>query len=549
MNRSFASVLSSATALAAMALVSSPRAADACGGFFCAQTPIEQSGEEIAFFVQGNQITAHVRIFYQGSAEEFAWVVPVASPPELGVGTDALFTTLNPMTAPQFYLDWQSGGMCSIWGDDSVADGGAAEGPVAAPSAGVDVLDQKQVGPYDTATIRSDDPQAMRTWLVDNGYDVTEDGIAALQPYIEKGDVFVALKLQQDKGVGDIQPLVMTFTEGSPCIPLRLTAIAALEDMDVTAYVFADERAVPDNYYHVELNEAKINWMQGGANYRAVVKQAADEGFGNAFATEFAGSSKFLANTFHAPGRYDLAILRTLTNPVQFADELLSQGFPRASLIQNLLRKHIPMPEVLVAEGVDERQFYNCLSCYQQHLGPLDADAFVDDLDAQLVTPLVEVQAAVDRSQYLTRLYTLISPKEMTKDPVFLYNDDLGDVTNVHSAKAYPICDEGSSWPYPVRVELDDGRVVVYYPDADGSFPDSQLAGMNAALRVQQMSSSGPGVTVVDNSKSIDSFLEDHNRRSGCGCSVAGRQSTPASGAWALGLLGFIGLAATRRRR
>ena len=45
-----------------------------------------------------------------------------------------------------------------------------------------------------------------------------------------------------------------------------------------------------------------------------------------------------------------------------------------------------------------------------------------------------------DRRAYLTRLATFISPEEMNKDPEFIFNGDLPDLSNVHTATAHVMC-------------------------------------------------------------------------------------------------------------
>ena len=39
--------------------------------------PVDQTGEDILFVVDGAQIEVHIRIQYTGEAERFAWVVPL----------------------------------------------------------------------------------------------------------------------------------------------------------------------------------------------------------------------------------------------------------------------------------------------------------------------------------------------------------------------------------------------------------------------------------------------------------------------------------------
>ena len=70
-------------------------------------------------------------------------------------------------------------------------------------------------------------------------------------------------------------------------IPLRLTAVAALPDMPVFTWIYADEQAVPTNYAHMEIETAEITFSPFGAdNYRRLVAQRADATDGRAFITE-----------------------------------------------------------------------------------------------------------------------------------------------------------------------------------------------------------------------------------------------------------------------
>ncbi|MFT6377779.1 MAG: hypothetical protein ACJARS_004442, partial [bacterium] len=78
--------------------------ASACGGFFCSQVDVDQIGEQIVFGVDPGTgtVETHVQVAYQGSAEDFAWVVPVPEVPELFLSTDMLFQQLRQRTRPQF---------------------------------------------------------------------------------------------------------------------------------------------------------------------------------------------------------------------------------------------------------------------------------------------------------------------------------------------------------------------------------------------------------------------------------------------------------------
>ena len=77
----------------------------ACGGFFCSQVPVEQRGEQIVFSYAPDGVTAIIQIAFQGSAEDFAWVVPVNGQPEIALGPDSIFQELRWRTDPGFGVD------------------------------------------------------------------------------------------------------------------------------------------------------------------------------------------------------------------------------------------------------------------------------------------------------------------------------------------------------------------------------------------------------------------------------------------------------------
>ena len=63
-------------------------------------------------------------------------------------------------------------------------------------------------------------------------------------------------------------------------IPIRLTAVATEADLGVTAWVLGQTRAIPDNYLHVEIKEARIDWLNGEFNCGEVVAEAVNDAGG-----------------------------------------------------------------------------------------------------------------------------------------------------------------------------------------------------------------------------------------------------------------------------
>lgn len=547
----------------------SPPDARACGGFFCSQVPVEQTGEQIIFGVGNGTITAQILINYAGEAEDFAWVLPVASKPEISLGSQSAFGILDQRTAPVFNLDWSTNNECNNWWSFSPMASEAEAGNDGG-GRGVTVVAEKEVGPFQTVVLESTSTDELIQWLDDNDYDQPPQARALIEHYVRQGMLFVALRLLKDEPTGAIQPISLTFEEANPCVPLVLTQIAASPDMPVQLFLVSDHRIVPSNWMHVTVNEKKIDWINRGSNYDDVVTQAVDEAAGHAFVTEYAGPSSILDDLVYRDGQYNLERLRTLDDPGAFVDELMNQGFPRDASVIAQLRKHIPMPAELAAQGVSEQQFYNNLSAYKDQLGAdfvFDPAALTHDLDERVITPLKDTQAIFDSRPYFSRLYTTVSPEEMTRDPIFAENPDLPDVSNVHTATALATCGaDQNAPPESVLITLPSGKTIlvrgpfqmtwpeVTYPDPAPNEP--------AASKIELIGTSGPGtivhpsqVTVVDQALDLKAPAEVINDlTSGV---IPRPVSTPGatSGCESGGVLGgfamaFAGLALfTRRRR
>lgn len=140
------------------------------------------------------------------------------------------------------------------------------------------------MGPFDAQIISGDDSQAVASWLAENNFDLTDRGAELLEPYVDANMKFVVLKLQSDRDVGNIQPIIMKYESEQPMIPLRLTAIAAEDDMGVLVWLLSDSRAVPENFLHVTPNYTQLNWYTGSRNayvsYQSLITAAMDEAGG-----------------------------------------------------------------------------------------------------------------------------------------------------------------------------------------------------------------------------------------------------------------------------
>lgn len=332
-----------AVGTAAFVLALAPRDAQACGGFFCGQQPVDQTAERIVFAVNGDGTTTMItQITYRGDAENFAWILPLAQVPaveSLGTFPQRALVALDARTGPQFQMPSD----CRGW----LYEANASAGPPTAGGGEVTVHIRAEVGPYDVAVVESRDPIALVDWLRTNDFRVTSPMEPYIRTYTDEGMKFLALKLRRGQDVTDIQPFKLTLQGETPSIPIRLTALAAEPEMGITVFVLGDRRYGPANWPEVEVNDADIVWRPytwpTETNWTALVARSVDDAGGHGFVTEMAGTTTEMA-----------ALVR---------DTMTSD------------------PEQLAAR------------------------------DALL--PLLE------DNPYITRLYTRLSPEEMTLDPVF----------------------------------------------------------------------------------------------------------------------------------
>jgi hypothetical protein len=220
------------------------------------------------------------------------------------------------------------------------------------------------------------------------------------------------------------------------------------------------------------------------------------------FITQYAGSSFFIHGQLAPPGRYDsVNQLYGITVPSQYIDFLRNQGYPFSGTMLSILERYIPEPPSLVAGGVSPGQYYGNFDAYGGTPLPGDPDggAFMfdpkgltDEIVQRIVTPDEQAEQLIGRHAYLTRMYTALSPVDMTVDPVFSFNPDLPTVTLLHTATLTTPC-QGDPWLH------DDGTSIeAQYP---GGGPPSVT--LPASLRIQLLRDAGPATVIQDNRAAI----------------------------------------------
>lgn len=549
--------------------------AHACGCFAPPDpsVPVVQAGERIVFEAKDGKVKAHIQIQYSGKAAEFAWLVPVSSIPEIGVGTGELFTQIINATQPKYSVNYSYRGDCPF---DPNRNNGGAGGPSSDSSGDGDgdgdeggvVVMEDSIGPYDYAILNANAKTEMLAWLADNQYFVPAGTEDVMDPYVREGAYFLALKLRSGRDVGDLQPVVLTYDAEKAGVPIVLTQVAAERDMGVQIWMLGRYRAIPTNYFHTLINDARLNWFQFGDNYAEVVTNAVDEADGHhSFVTEYAGSTDVMSGRLMYPGRFgNSSELRAISDPITYISYLNQNGFPvfnnntgAASYTSEtlaVLAAHLPIPPQLAADGVEAADYYFNIDYWLGFYRTENPEKFTDaDLDfdpilftMELDERVVEATRAADamftENTYLTRLFTTLSPNEMVKDPVFSFNPDLPDVSNIHTAEATYFCglgddDDPASTP---MVMVTEQNHKLEFPRGNGIDPYANVV-MPWSYKTQILREEGDPEDVQDNGDRISTALDAF----GGGCSVSG--NTRGALGSMLFILGVAFLATRRRRR
>ncbi len=581
-------------------IAGAPRPAEACGGTFCdagpTAMPVDQTGETILFVVEDGTVEAHIQIEYdpETEAEQFAWLVPVTALPEFSVGSQQLIANMLQGTVPSFGMsnwnepcEFEDGGWdgCDD-GADGTGDGDVGEkldaGGVGEPEAPEVVL-KTTVGAFEVFVLDGGTVEGVMTWLGDNGF--TQDPAAEpiLAEYLAEGHMFAAFRLSSQADVGEIHPITLRFEGDEPCVPIRLTRIAAQDDMEIRALFLGDSRVASSNYRHVTLNPLKFEWNGLEIGYRDVVTRAVDEpgADGHAFVTEYAGPSQVVGRDQLLGPLWNAMAFELAMTPQDATFQLLEQGLvdyvlpdgrcdATHPLIEGLIARYLPTPEDLSLESMCSDP-----EGWAAQVDPMvwDPAAFATDFQERIIDPGLHANELLDTWPVITRLYTTLSPHEMTEDPMFHPTPELPEVTTLtQRLTRNSFCDGHLSYGLP------DGRLVAASPVS--LFPEIAPEQMPWAETVEYLPAKGAPVVEVDNRDLIESLLDAWNEENGpprsptsaschgestgsatlggtgsstggadveglgCGCRGAG--SGPSG--W-LAVLGLLGLGLRRRRR
>lgn len=298
----------------ATAMLAKAGSASACGG--CFVPPTENTvvtGHRMAMSISPSQSVLWDQIQYAGAPEEFSWVLPVKPGATVELANDAWFEALDaatssvlqgPLSSCNSFPGGDGGPLfgCASAQADSFStaegrDGGEVPNPVI-------VVHEGTVGPYETVTLSSEDPEALQKWLDDHGYELPDEIKPTVTAYVNEGFDFIALRLIPGVGVNAMRP-VRVVTPGAVLgLPLRMVAAGTGNETAIKLFVIGEGRYQTKNFENVELASQELVWDfdTNSSNFSSLRASALKKNSGKAFLTSSAHAGSLLGEAYDAQG-------------------------------------------------------------------------------------------------------------------------------------------------------------------------------------------------------------------------------------------------------
>ncbi len=309
--RSFSKVGVAVATLAACA-VWHQAPARACGGCFHEQNPNETptviTDHRMAFSVSQTQTILWDQVRYSGDPAEFAWVLPVRAGTVVELARDEFLTALENATAPTiappqvtcYYPPGSAGGGGGFGcgASSNTADfGGTAPtsardaGAGISKDAGVQVVSDNVVGPYEAVILRASQGQAITDWLQQHNFAIPSSITPVLDYYNNLKFDFVAVRLRPNQGVRAMQPLRVVSPGADGTLPLRMVAAGVGQSVGIELFVISEGRYQATTFDNAVIDPANVKW-DGNAqrsNYTTLFAQTTDGDPKGVWVTEYAG--------------------------------------------------------------------------------------------------------------------------------------------------------------------------------------------------------------------------------------------------------------------
>lgn len=184
--------------------------------------PVVNADQTVVILWDAATKTQHLirQASFKSEADDFGFLVPSPTQPELDESGNEAFPFLAAITAPEIRRVRRA--------SQGMGCGCSKSAPTAAPPsvAPVRVLQEKQVAGFAAIVLEADSTSALVDWLKENGFAFSPEVEAWVRPYVEQGWKITALKVAKDKSDQEstqvaAAALRISFQTDRPLFPYR----------------------------------------------------------------------------------------------------------------------------------------------------------------------------------------------------------------------------------------------------------------------------------------------------------------------------------------
>ncbi|MFI5378172.1 MAG: DUF2330 domain-containing protein [Tepidisphaerales bacterium] len=260
------------------------------------QATVDTPRQNVAFYVDGREITVVLSTHLAAGPADVAWLVPVPAEPRNVEPADTdFFTTLDAQTAPQFF---QAHGYRSHYGCGCASE---PDTETVGPPPGVVVHSSGTAGSYAYKVISAPNTSVLTMWVTDNQYYLPPTAVPLLDMYVGRGYYWLAIRLRPDaRAAGPVaaHPFRYTYTADRLRFPLIISRMNTSGENEVVVHVIGDKSYAPVNFREEQLNTRRMELdasSPSGTSYERILRSA-----GPAFFVEFCA---YVAMSSAQPGR------------------------------------------------------------------------------------------------------------------------------------------------------------------------------------------------------------------------------------------------------
>lgn len=228
---------------------------------------IHETDQKAVIFYENGLETLILSVTFRGDAEDFGWVIPTPSRPQVSKSSDELFASLEQITTFEEDL------VRPLTFEEAYNLGKATQS--------VHIIETKKIEYYEVAVLTADEPEALAEWLAVNDYQFPKKASYILDSYIENNWYFVAVKIDTEAispGVdrqlrqGHMIPLELKFSTDKIVYPLKITS--TLETIELPKYYLEKESFEPRRmsapYYPLPSEVGILIYVFTPANKQAI---------------------------------------------------------------------------------------------------------------------------------------------------------------------------------------------------------------------------------------------------------------------------------------